>query len=72
MANDVSARDRTATADAVSPHFVYDWLGHKGQDGFCPLGPGIVPARQVEDPQKLQLRLSVNEVVRQDCSTADM
>jgi Fumarylacetoacetate (FAA) hydrolase family len=72
VANDVSARDRTATADAVSPHFVYDWLGHKGQDGFCPLGPGIVPARQVEDPQKLQLRLSVNEVVRQDCSTADM
>jgi 2-keto-4-pentenoate hydratase/2-oxohepta-3-ene-1,7-dioic acid hydratase in catechol pathway len=72
VANDVSARDRTAREDAVSPHFVYDWLAHKGQDGFCPLGPGIVPAWQVEDPQQLQLRLSVNGVVRQDCSTADM
>ena len=72
MANDLSARDRTARTDAVSPHFVYDWLGHKGQDGFCPLGPGIVPAWLVPDPQRLAIRLSVNGQVKQDGSTSDM
>lgn len=72
VANDLSARDRTARADAVSPHFVYDWLGHKGQDGFCPIGPGIVPAWLVPDPQQLGIRLTVNGVLKQDASTRDM
>lgn len=71
-ANDLSARDRIARPDAVSPHFVYDWLAQKGQDGFCPLGPGIVPAWLIGDPQRLQLRLSVNGVLKQDTSTSDM
>jgi 2-keto-4-pentenoate hydratase/2-oxohepta-3-ene-1,7-dioic acid hydratase in catechol pathway len=72
VANDLSARDKAARADAVSAHFVYDWLGHKGQDGFCPMGPGIVPKWQIPDPQRLRLRLSVNGVTKQDSSTADM
>ena len=72
VANDISARNRVARADAVSPHFVYDWLGHKGQDDFCPLGPGIVPAWQIDDPQQLRIRLSVNGVLKQDNNTSDM
>ncbi len=72
VANDLSARDKTARDDAVSPHFVYDWLGHKGQDGSCPLGPGVVPAWLVDDPQRLDFRLTVNGVVKQDASTSDM
>jgi 2-keto-4-pentenoate hydratase/2-oxohepta-3-ene-1,7-dioic acid hydratase in catechol pathway len=72
VANDISARDRAAREDAVSPHFVYDWLAHKGQDGFCPLGPGVVPAWQVDDPQRLPLRLTVNGAIKQDASTEDM
>jgi len=71
-ANDLSARDRAARDDAPSPHFVYDWLAHKGQDGSCPIGPGIVPAWQIPDPQQLGLRLVLNGVVRQEASTADM
>jgi 2-keto-4-pentenoate hydratase/2-oxohepta-3-ene-1,7-dioic acid hydratase in catechol pathway len=72
VANDLSARDKAARPDAVSAHFVYDWLGHKGQDGFCPLGPGVVPAWLVPDPQQLAIRLSVNGQVKQDASTSDM
>jgi len=71
-ANDLSARDKAARPDAVSAHFVYDWLGHKGQDGFCPLGPGIVPAWLVPDPQQLAIKLWVNGQVKQDGSTSDM
>lgn len=72
VANDVSARDRATRAGAVSPIFASDWLAHKGQDGFCPLGPGLVPAWLVPDPQDLRIRLQVNGVLKQDATTADM
>ncbi len=72
VANDISARDRLTSALPVAEPFTYDWLGHKGQDGFCPLGPGMVPAWQIPDPQDLRIRLSVNGVVKQDSSTAQM
>lgn len=72
VANDISARDRTARTDAVSPHFVYDWLGHKGQDGFCPIGPGVTPRWLVPDPQQLQIQLFVNGELKQDAKTDDM
>ncbi|MFI1705032.1 fumarylacetoacetate hydrolase family protein [Streptomyces griseoruber] len=71
-ANDISARDRLRSALPVAEPFTYDWLGHKGQDGFCPLGPGLVPAWQIPDPQNLRIRLSVNGVPKQDSSTAQM
>ncbi|WP_020124133.1 fumarylacetoacetate hydrolase family protein [Streptomyces canus] len=71
-ANDISARDRLKSALPVAEPFAFDWLGHKGQDGFCPLGPGLVPSWQVPDPQNLLIRLSVNGVVKQDSSTAQM
>lgn len=70
--NDISDRSRTARESAVSPHFVYDWLGHKGQDGFCPIGPGLTPAWLVPDPQQLRIQLSVNGELRQDAKTDDM
>lgn len=72
VANDISARDCTARADAVSAHFVYDWLGHKGQDGFCPMGPGVTPAWLVPDPQQLRIQLFVNDELKQDAKTDDM
>ena len=71
-ANDISARDRLKLSKPVGEPFVYDWVGHKGQDGFCPLGPGLVPAWQIPDPQNLRIRLSINGVLKQDSSTAQM
>lgn len=72
VANDVSAREVLKRATPVSEAFRYDWVSSKAQDGFCPLGPGIVPAWQVDDVQQLKIRLSVNGVMKQDSSTADM
>jgi 2-keto-4-pentenoate hydratase/2-oxohepta-3-ene-1,7-dioic acid hydratase in catechol pathway len=48
--------------------------GFKGKsaDSFAPLGPWLVPAAEVPDPQALRLRLWVNGALRQDGSTADM
>ena len=73
VANDLSARDRilrTKLPD-MSP-FKYDWGSHKNFDGACPLGPIIVPASAIGDPQALSLRTWVNEELRQDSSTGKM
>lgn len=72
VVNDVSSRDLLDRADAVAPPFGHDWISAKAGDTFCPLGPGIVPAWMVDDPQGTALRLTVNGVVKQDSTTADM
>jgi 2-keto-4-pentenoate hydratase/2-oxohepta-3-ene-1,7-dioic acid hydratase in catechol pathway len=72
-ANDLSARDRgrRQNAPAVSP-FHHDWLGQKCFDGACPLGPWIVPACEIADPQSLALKLWVNDRPMQDSNTREM
>jgi 2-keto-4-pentenoate hydratase/2-oxohepta-3-ene-1,7-dioic acid hydratase in catechol pathway len=72
IVNDVSARERLSRADAVAPPFGFDWTSAKAEDTFCPTGPGVTPAWFVDDPQDLRITLSVNGVVKQDSSTADM
>ncbi|MFC5138986.1 fumarylacetoacetate hydrolase family protein [Actinomycetospora rhizophila] len=72
IVNDVSARDRLGRSDAVAPPFGFDWTSAKGEDTFCPTGPGITPAFFVRDPQDLHITLTVNGVVKQDSGTADM
>ncbi len=50
----------------------FDWLHGKWHDTFCPMGPCILSADAVPDPQALPIRLSVNGEVKQDASTAEM
>ncbi len=72
-ANDLSARD-LGTRDglpATNP-FRSDWTAHKSFDGSCPLGPWIVPADQVGDPQRLGIKLWVNDTLKQDSNTLHM
>jgi 2-keto-4-pentenoate hydratase/2-oxohepta-3-ene-1,7-dioic acid hydratase in catechol pathway len=44
----------------------------KSRDTFAPIGPWIVTADEIADPQNLRIRLSVNGTVKQDFSTSDM
>ena len=48
------------------------WFKGKSLDGSCPMGPVIITADEVPDPQRLRLRLSVNGVAKQDSNTSDM
>ncbi|MEU8684448.1 fumarylacetoacetate hydrolase family protein [Streptomyces sp. NPDC048611] len=64
VANDVSARDLQERDG--------QWLRGKGLDTFCPLGPVLVTADEVPDPQRLRIRTKVNGETVQDGSTADM
>jgi 2-keto-4-pentenoate hydratase/2-oxohepta-3-ene-1,7-dioic acid hydratase in catechol pathway len=73
VANDLSARDRGRRPHVpdTSP-FKADWVAHKSFDGSCPLGPWIVPASEIKDPQKLAIKLWVNDVIKQDSNTSEM
>jgi 2-keto-4-pentenoate hydratase/2-oxohepta-3-ene-1,7-dioic acid hydratase in catechol pathway len=44
----------------------------KSFDTFCPLGPWIVTADEVPDPDRLDLQLTVNDNVRQSGNTKDL
>jgi 2-keto-4-pentenoate hydratase/2-oxohepta-3-ene-1,7-dioic acid hydratase in catechol pathway len=71
--NDLSARDRgrrPGVSDA-SP-FKMDWTKHKTFEGSCPIGPWIVPASDIADPQNLGLKLWVNGALKQDSNTGKM
>jgi len=48
------------------------WDLGKSCESFNPLGPWLVTADEVPDPQRLGLRLDVNGRKRQDGSTSDM
>ncbi|HWO59669.1 MAG TPA: fumarylacetoacetate hydrolase family protein [Umezawaea sp.] len=48
------------------------WDKGKNCETFNPLGPVLVPADEVADPQRLELRLWVNGELKQDSSTKNM
>jgi 2-keto-4-pentenoate hydratase/2-oxohepta-3-ene-1,7-dioic acid hydratase in catechol pathway len=62
--NDVSARD-LQFGDK-------QWVRGKSLDTFGPMGPVLVTADEIPDPQTLALRCLVNGEVLQESSTADM
>ena len=64
VANDVTARDLQARHQ--------QWYKGKGLDGFCPLGPSVVTADEIGDPQQLDLRLRVNGIEKQSSNTRYM
>ena len=70
IVNDISARDLIARTDYKM--LGTDWFRSKGQVGFLPFGPYLVPSRFVPDPQQLKMQLSVSGKTMQDETTADM
>jgi 2-keto-4-pentenoate hydratase/2-oxohepta-3-ene-1,7-dioic acid hydratase in catechol pathway len=64
VGNDVSGRD-AQFGDG-------QWVRGKSFDTFCPLGPVVVTADEIPDPQALALATTVNGELVQDSSTAEM
>lgn len=63
--NDFSARD-------VQNGRGGQWFLGKSFDGSCPIGPCLVTADEIGDPQNLNISLRVNGEERQRANTADM
>ena len=62
--NDLSARELQQRSS--------QWMYGKAIDGFAPLGPYVVTADEVPDPQALDLQCWVNGDLRQGSNTRDM
>src|SRR5918994_4622619 len=62
--NDVSARDLQFQDG--------QWTRSKSLDTFSPVGPHVVPAAEIPDPQALRIRCLLNGESMQDSSTAEM
>jgi 2-keto-4-pentenoate hydratase/2-oxohepta-3-ene-1,7-dioic acid hydratase in catechol pathway len=62
--NDVSARDfQMATTQ---------WMIGKTFDTFCPMGPSIVTADEIDDPHALAISLSIGGEVLQNSNTSNL
>jgi 2-keto-4-pentenoate hydratase/2-oxohepta-3-ene-1,7-dioic acid hydratase in catechol pathway len=70
VANDITARDLVARDD-LGPVGA-DWLRSKCAPTYKPIGPYVVPAAFVADPQDLRIQLRLNGELMQDETTADM
>ncbi len=62
--NDVTARDLQRAHQ--------QWFKGKSLDTFCPIGPALVTADEIPDPQRLSIQLRVNGKVRQSANTSQM
>ena len=62
--NDVSARDLQFSDG--------QWVRAKSLDTFCPMGPVIVTADEIRDPQGLRIGCRVDGQTMQEATTADM
>lgn len=63
-ANDVTARD-LQRGDG-------QWTRAKGLETFCPLGPVIITADEIRDPQNLWIKTTLNGQVVQNSNTQEM
>jgi 2-keto-4-pentenoate hydratase/2-oxohepta-3-ene-1,7-dioic acid hydratase in catechol pathway len=64
VANDLSCRDLQFRSS--------QWLMGKSLDKFLPLGKFLVTADEIDNPQRLQLRCTLNGEIRQNSNTSDM
>ena len=62
--NDVTSRDLQ--------NIHKQWFLGKSLDGFCPMGPSIVTADEIDDVTKLKLVTKVNGEIRQDSSVSSL
>lgn len=74
VANDISARSTTFAAGRKDRgrDVYFDWLMGKWADGFLPIGPAMVTADEIVDPQNLAIEMKVNGEIRQSANTNQM
>src|SRR5690625_306925 len=63
IVNDVSIPHESVHRPAVK---------QKARDGFCPIGPWITDCSAIENPNKLQIRVKINDEVKQENNTENL
>jgi len=74
IANDISARSVSFKEGRNERPWdeYFDWLNGKWSDGFLPIGPCLITADDIQNPQDLEMELKVNGETRQKANTKDM
>lgn len=62
--NDVSARDFQMRTT--------QWMMGKAFDTFCPMGPWVVTADEIEDPHNLDIKMTISGEVLQNSNTREL
>lgn len=71
IVNDVTARDRQVRTSSTGLTW-YELGSGKAFDSSAPLGPAIVTADEIGNPQELAIRTRINGELRQSSTTAHM
>jgi 2-keto-4-pentenoate hydratase/2-oxohepta-3-ene-1,7-dioic acid hydratase in catechol pathway len=69
--NEMSARDLQLAEHESNPFYRVHFIG-KSYDTFCPTGPALVTADEIEWGKPLRMRTEVNGEVRQNSDTSDL
>jgi 2-keto-4-pentenoate hydratase/2-oxohepta-3-ene-1,7-dioic acid hydratase in catechol pathway len=69
VAIDFSARDHNRAPETF---YKLDWVAGKANDTCCPMGPRLVPASAIANPQDIGLKLWVNGELKQNGRSTDM
>lgn len=72
VVNDITIREKVFRRKSDAPELGMDFTLAKGAPTFLPMGPYLVPAAFIADPQKLRLTLKLNGETMQDEATSDM
>ncbi len=72
--NDVSARELALRSDKPQREgdAFFDWLVGKWLDTFAPMGPWVTTADEIDDPNRLRIKLWVNDELHQEGVTGQM
>lgn len=70
IVNDITNRELVHRPDLKA--IGSDWVMSKSLPGYSPMGPYLVPASQVANPQNIRITLQLNGEIMQDENTADM
>jgi len=72
IVNDLTTREKVSRKEGDMRELGMDWIACKCSPTFLPMGPYLVPAAFVNDPQQLQVTLKLNGETMQNESTEDM
>ena len=63
----------TIANDVCVPHDVFyrPSIRLRARDGFCPLGPTVVPRAAIGNPDALRVQVFIDDVLQQDTSTGE-
>ena len=71
IVNDLSARDYVRR-EGLPNQVIHDWFGQKSFRDSMPMGPWLTPAEFIPNPYDLNIRLWVNDQLKQDGNSKNM